>query len=205
MSYTHEQTLYAAVHENGLNDLFEAFFRVRGHYLEYGTPDYVPQTTAMGTSLPPIIIDLKPIIYLDIEYDIKFLTPRVDIVPAAPTGLNLGTNDFVIKTRVKVESTINKIPLFSASADVYCLCEPIVISSTPGTGSIGIKLKQVKIVGLPQSVEAILESIALAILQFALAAVHIPFNTMTVGAFVFQLVSGPQANNDRLYVRGNVI
>jgi hypothetical protein len=213
VSYTQEQTLYAALHENGLNDLFQAFFGVRGHYLEYGTPFYVPATTsaAMATHLPAIQIDLLPLFFLNIEYDLKFSIPAVDIFPVAnPTALppEIGTpviGDFVIRTRLTFKSIINGSPLVSASVDVFGLCAPIVISSAPGTGAIGINLKKIEFVDLPQPLEDIAESVIFLILKFALAAVHIPFNTMTVGAFVFQLVAGPQANNHSLNIRGDVI
>lgn len=207
MSYTQEQTLYAAVHENGLNDLFQAFFGVRGHYLEYATPAYTQGVSpAMATALPPIIIDLLPLFYLDIEYLIKFSIPTVDIVPAVITGiLDPGFNQFRVKSGVKLEMTINNIQLFSVLVDVFGLCEPMVVSSTPGTGSIGIKLKQIEIVDLPPPFEDIAEFILFPILKFALANVHIPFNTMTVGAFVFQLLQGPLADQNLLKLRGTVL
>jgi hypothetical protein len=207
MSYTQEQTLYAAVHENGLNDLFKAFFGVRGHYLEYSTPAYTQGLTpAMATAMPPIILNLSGFFQLDIEYLIKFSIPMVDIVPAPITGiLDPGSNQFRIKSGVKLEMMINTIQLFSVTVDVFGKCEPVVVSSTPGTGSIGIKLKQIEIVDLPPPFEDIAELILFPILKFALAAAHIPFNTMTVGAFVFQLLQGPLADQNLLKVRGNVV
>lgn len=203
MSYTQKQTLYAAVHENGLNDLFQSFFGVRGHYLRYGTPGYALGTPpAMATLQPPIIINLGILGNIDIEYQITFSIPTVEIFPAVVTGhLDPGPNQLRVKSGVKLEMMINGMQLFSVTVDAFGLCEPVIVSSPPG---IGIKLKQIEI-ALPQPYKNIAELILFPILKLALANAHIPFKTMTLDAFVFQLLQGPLADQNRLKVRGTVL
>lgn len=218
MSFTQTESLFAGVHELGINDLFQAVFRARPHYLNYGTPTFVPVTTAVLTSIPALAFPGVP---GGIQFAIAFSIPTVDIVPDNSGGtaaLIPGPGEFTVTTTVTIffqcgtqgrpndlSGAVRPI-ILQTSLQVVGLCEPIVLSPSPGTGEIGIKLKRVEIVDItPDTLESIVECLILMMLQAVLANVRLPFNVLTAGAFGLILLVGPVAETDQIKVRGNAL
>jgi len=54
MSYTQTHHLFAELSEEGANDLIEAFFKARPHYLTYGSWPLVSATTVNETQVAAI-------------------------------------------------------------------------------------------------------------------------------------------------------
>lgn len=204
MSLTQAQTIFAGVHETGINDLLLAFFRARPRHLRYGTPLFVPATTVMATSVSAISF-----FGLNIQFQIACEPiPTVDITPggAGSAALMPGVNEFTVRTNLNFTVVINNGPPITGSLLVLGLCGPFIAVSTPGTGQLGIVLKRVEIVDItPNWVESLVEGLVLGILQTVLATVRFPFNTITAGAFGLILLVGPTAETDQIKVRGNAL
>ena len=216
MSLTQAETVFGSVHEQGLNDLLRAFFTARPRHLNYGTPFFVPVTTAAATSItPPVIPGVgSP------QFAILFTIPTVDIHPDSSGGASAlipGPGQFVVQTTVTLALLCGGIPtttgtapipgeLLQAQLTVFALCHPVVVNSAPGTGQIGVAVDQVEIVDIqPGGLESILECLILMVLQGALGAMRLPFNTITAGAFGLILLAGPLAEEDQVKVRGNAL
>ena len=98
------------------------------------------------------------------------------------------------------------ISILKANLGVIALCHPLVISSAPGSGQIGIGLDQVEIVDIkPDDLETLVECLLKMILQAVLSNFRLPFNTITAGAFGLILLAGPLAEQDQIKVRGNAL
>lgn len=209
MSFTQGEHLFAGVHELGVNDLLRAFFTARPRYLDYRTSG-LPATPAMATSIPPIQVSLIPGVILTVELELIFTpTPTVDITPGATPAHLPSIKEFVIKTRVtfssvsaSINGTLFPIPPAPPPLDVFGFCEPVVTSIPSGTGDIGINLKRVE---TDPVADWITNLVIFAFLKDALDKVHIPFNTLTVGAFGLILLAGPVAETDQIKVWGNAL
>ena len=94
MSLTEAETAFASIHETALNDLLTAFFTDRPRYLHYGSPAFVPTTTAAETEHPPAIA--FPGIAGGIQWRVRLTIPHVDLfkqsmpLPAAGTHAAAG-------------------------------------------------------------------------------------------------------------------
>lgn len=217
MSFTKGENVFAGVNERGINSLLTAFFTARPHYLNYGTPHFAPTTTVNVTSIPPVSI---PGILSGIEFAISFQIPTVDINPDSSGGtspLPPGTGKFTIKTQVTISllcvsrgenmhDVRQRGTVLTTSLGVFALCAPFVINSAPGTGEIGIRLERAELVDItPDALESIVECLIENILQSVLSNVHLPFNTLTLGAFGLILKAGPDAEEDQVKVRGDIL
>lgn len=216
MSLTQAQTVFGSVHELGINDLFKEFFTARPRYLNYGTPAFVPVTTVNATAISAVSFPGVP---GGIQFSIQFSIPTTDIHPptiAAP--LVPGPGQFTVQTTVTFRMMCGSqrqdpagtapgpISILKASLGVIALCHPIVISSAPGSGQIGIALDQVEIVDItPDDLETLVECLLKMILQAVLLNFRLPFNTITAGAFGLILLAGPLAEQDQIKVRGNAL
>jgi hypothetical protein len=83
MSLTDVHDVFAAIHEDGLNDLLRRFFTTRPKYLNYGSPGFVAATTVNSTQMPAIQF---PGIPGGIDWSVRIDLPRVDAHPQS-TGL----------------------------------------------------------------------------------------------------------------------
>jgi hypothetical protein len=215
MSLTEAETVFAGVHEAGVNDLFLAFFTARPRFLTYATPALVPPVTPF-TSVPAIAF---PGIPGGIEYRIKFEIPTVDFAPDSSGGsspLPVGPGQLNIRTKVTItvgcyryfddtgkdrQGTL--IPI-STSLEVWARGKPTVTYFSPGNGEIGFSLDEVEIVDItPDSLESVMECILRMILQAVIRNVRLPFHTLTAGAFSLALLRGPELENDQVKVYGN--
>ena len=85
------------------------------------------------------------------------------------------------------------------------LGEPIVVDSTPGTGSIGVSLVEVKIAGIKSDgIEQMLECILTRLLAQAFSRVTIPFHVFTLDGVSLTLQQGPVAADDQIEVFGDI-
>lgn len=75
MSLTETHEVFAAVHEDALNDLLLAFATDRPRLLSYGSPAFVPATTADETRMEAIGFPGTG----GIEWRLRFGVPRVDL------------------------------------------------------------------------------------------------------------------------------
>jgi hypothetical protein len=94
MSLTETESVFASVHEDGLNDLVTAFCKDRPRYLAYGSPAFVPVTTTAETAIQAIPF---PGIPGGIEWRLRLSIPRIDLFKPSmslPPELTLGPGEF---------------------------------------------------------------------------------------------------------------
>jgi hypothetical protein len=216
MSFTETETVFAGVHEAGVNDLFKAFFTARPRFLTFATPGLVPPA-APFTSVPAIAF---PGIPGGIEYRIRFSIPEVDFDPDSSGGsspLPVGPGQLNLRTKVIItvgcyrffdgndkehQGTVTPI---STSLEVWARGKPSVTYFSPGNGEVGFALDEVEIVDItPNSLESVMECILRMVLQSVIRNVRLPFNTLTAGAFSLALVRGPEIADDQVKIYGNV-
>lgn len=222
MSLTQTEHVFAGAHENGINDLFQAIFTARRHYLNYGTSSFVSATTATATNVSPIAFPGVP---GGIEYAIAFGIPVVDCFPDSSGGaspLPLAKNQFTIHTRVKLtlgcaqwsvddrdhapegNPRVSRAPI-TTTLDLWARCQPTVSYYSPGVGNIGIQVDAIKIPAIkPASLEAVLECLLRMMLQGALSNVKLPFKPLSMGAFSLILLRGPLVEDDQIKLSGDV-
>jgi hypothetical protein len=102
MSLTESALVFAGVHEDALNDLLTAFFTDRPRHLSYGSPAFVPVTTASETSMAPIAFPGVP---GGIQWRVRFDIPRVDLFKQTmplPPELALGPGQFSLRVAVQI-------------------------------------------------------------------------------------------------------
>ena len=212
MSLTGTHHIFGGISETGIDHFLNVFFTARPHLLAYGTPFFAgnpQQVTRIDTSsLPSFLSGLQCLI--------AFAIPQVDITPPSIAGelLPPGADEFTISTEVVIDF------LCGANRDgrpdkqshqivlkfnIAALCSPRVADPTPGTGSIGITLAQLKIGGIESTgIEQILECILTAILTWALSQVTIPFHVFTIDGIALTLQQGPIAADDQIEVFGDI-
>jgi hypothetical protein len=202
MSHTQTQTIFAGVHESGINDLLRAFFTARPRFLNYGSANFVAATNVNATNVPAI-----PFGNSTIHYRIVVGMPSVDITPGGGgTPIVPGAGEFIVSTRLTLTVAIGNVTFPAVTLGIYVRCRPVVLSSSPGVGTIGIAALQVELVDInPAGLETIVEGAMLAFMQMVLGNVTLPFNTLTVGAFGLILLSGPLAETNQIKVRGNAL
>lgn len=94
MSLTEAETVFASVHEDALNDVLTAFCTDRPRYLFYGSPAFVPVTTAAETTMAAIGFPGVP---GGIQWRLRMSIPRVDLFKQSsplPPQLNMLPGQF---------------------------------------------------------------------------------------------------------------
>lgn len=103
MSLTQVHDVFAAIHEDGLDDLLRRFFGARPKYLNYGSPGFVAATTVNATQMPAIQFPGVP---GGIDWAVLIDRPRVDAHPQSaglPPELDpLGPQRVSIRTAVQI-------------------------------------------------------------------------------------------------------
>jgi hypothetical protein len=214
MSLTQTHHVFGGISETGIDHFLRVFFTARPHLLAYGTSYYAAnqnQVTLVDTSsLPSFLSGLQCLI--------RFAIPGVDITPpnSATELLPPGTDQFTAYTEVLISFLCGP-----ASRDgqggrgdtheidvkfaVAALCTPVVLDSTPGSGTIGVSLIKLELTGIaPPGLEQIVECILTAVLRWALAQVVIPFNVFTLHGVSLTLQQGPLAADNEIEVRGDI-
>lgn len=209
MSLTQNFHLFGGVSETGLDNFLDVFFTARPHLLAYGTPAFATNqnlVTLISTAgLPSFLSGLQALL--------QFTIPTVDIAPpdSATELLPPAIGQFTAFTNAELtvlcgSSDVDKRGhLIKAAFSLAALCAPVVSDPTPGTGSIGVQLIELKIVGVePTALEQIVECVLTAVLQWALGQVKIAFNVFTIDGVSLTLEQGPLAQDDQVEVRGDI-
>jgi hypothetical protein len=211
MSLTMGNEVFAAAHENGINDLIGAFFKSRRRYFVYGTPAFVPATTAMATQIAALTF---PGIGAGIDFAVIFTQPTVDLHPDSSGGtspLPPQANQFTLHTKVilavlcgqrdrqdDVTHTATSTKL--TFLDVFARGRIIRIGN-----AINLQVDDIEIVDIqPDSLETVLECVIRMMLNAVLTQLDIPLDTLSVGAFSLTLTSGPLIETDQVKVWGTI-
>jgi hypothetical protein len=229
MSLTDAENVFASVHENALNDVLTAFCTDRPRYLVYGSPSFVPATTAAETAIPAIAFPGVP---GGIQWRIRLSIPRVDLFPQTsplPPELTLSAGRFSAEIGVELcldcrrlridprppkrrhskdEPQRDKKPpptgeLTCCRLEVFAVGHLQHVLATTGEDAIALAVDGVEIVDIsPEEVEAVLECLLFMILQAVLAEIRLPLRALRAGAFQLSLSVGPLIEDDQVKVRG---
>ena len=213
MSLTGTHHIFGGISETGIDNFLDVFFTARPHLLAYGTPFFAgdpSQVTLIDTSSLPVFL-------AGLQALISFSIPQVDITPPNAPGelLPPGADEFTISTEVTIDFLCGPSDFgkrgdraghdILLTFEVAALCKPIVVDSTPGTGSIGVSLVEVKIAGITSDgIEQILECILTRLLAQAFSRVTIPFHVFTLDGVSLTLQQGPVAADDQIEVFGDI-
>jgi hypothetical protein len=214
MSLTQTHHIFGGLSETGIDHFLDVFFTARPHLLAYGTAFYAGNqnlvTLVDTSSLPAFLSGLQCLI--------QFKIPTVDITPAnsASELLPPGPDQFTVFTTVLIRFRCGP-PTNSdrggnkdahevvVKFDLAALCAPVVVDPTPGTGTIGVELIQLKMTGItPVELEQIIECILTAVLRWAMAQAVVPFKVFTIDGVSLTLQQGPLAADDQIEVRGDI-
>lgn len=224
MSLTEAQSVFGGIHEDGLNDILRAFFTARPRYLNFGSPGYVPITTAGATQIPAIPFPGVP---GGIDWSVQLQLPVVDLHPQdapLPPELIFGPGQVSVQTKVRLciacetfrdkndekPQDDNKDPDRSKArgpcfdVGIFALGH---IERTFGFDgeSIIIVVDAIELVDIkPNEFESVIECLMLQILRAVLADVRLPLETLRAGAFSLTLVRGPEIEDDQIKVYGNI-
>jgi hypothetical protein len=234
MSLTEAQSVFAAIHEDGLNDLLRRFFNARPRYLNYGSPGFVAGTTVNSTQMAAIQF---PGIPGGIDWSVQIAQPRVDAHPQSaplPPELDpLGLQRLSIHTAVEICVNCNerherddnpdhnpdKDPKDDHHGDkppngnLRPVCFKVEVfaiahaerTSSPDGDAIRFIVDAIELVDLqPNDFETLIECLLLQILRAVLASVRLPLPALSAGAFTLTPTVGPEIENDQIEMYGNL-
>lgn len=234
MSLTEVHDVFAAIHEDGLNDLLHRFFTSRPKYLNYGSPGFVAATTVNATQMSPIQF---PGIPGGIDWSVRIATPRVDAHPqsaALPPELDpLGAQRLSVHTAVEIcvncsdrrqpdpdgdskshdHNPDHRFPDKPPRGDLRPVCFKVELfaiahaerTSSPDGDAVRLIVDAIEIVDLePNELEAVIECLMLQILRAVLGSVRLPLTALRAGAFQLVPVVGPEVENDQIEMYGAV-
>lgn len=227
MSLTQTAAVFGAIHEDALNDMLTAFFSARPRYARYGSPAFVPATTANETQMSAILFPGVP---GGIQWRVAFSTPRVDLFKQTaqlPPQLALAPGQFGLRTRVQLclncahrrddRPTPGKPThdrqdpppkadnVVCTELDVHGIGHIDAWSDSAGNGEVRLRVDQVELVDItPDSLESLLECLLRMILDASLAQVVLPLQALRAGAFKLVVANGPLIDDDRIQVFGNL-
>lgn len=232
MSLTEAQAVFASIHETALNDMLAAFFQARPRHLHYGSPAFVPATTAAETQMAAIAFPGVP---GGIQWRIRLFNPHVDLFEQSqtlPPELSLGPGQFSIRLGAEICIECRKLridpkpPTHAGSGDdvnpdtgrathplseltcfrleVFAIGHLERVFTGGGKEAIILVPDDIELVDVaPESLEAFLECLLYIILQAVLADVRLPLESLRVGAFSLQPTVGPLIEDDQIKARGN--
>jgi hypothetical protein len=223
MSLTDSAEVFGSIHETALNDMLHAFFSARPRYLRYGSPAFAPATTVNETSISAIPF---PGIPGGIDWQVTFQIPGVDLFKqsqALPAGLTLGPGQFSLHTTVELcvncvqrrddrgntgtkdrrghhldQVTCTKLGVFGIGhIDSW--------NNSNGDGAVRLRVDTVELVDItPDALETVLECTIKMILDAVLSQIELPLKALRAGAFQLVVTNGPEIDDDRIKVFGNV-
>lgn len=231
MSLTDIQEVFASVHEDALNDLLTAFCTDRPRHLNYGSPAFVPATTAAETSMPAIAF---PGVAGGIQWRIRLSIPRVDLfrqTEPLPPELNLQPGEFSANIEAELCLDCRRLridpqpprgthgkgenerkdedrhptkELTCCRLKIFAVGHIEHVMSSSGEDAIALAVDAVEIVDIaPDTVESVLECLFFMILQAVLADIRLPLRALRAGAFQLLPVVGPLIEDDQIKMRGN--
>ncbi|MBA3779235.1 MAG: hypothetical protein H0X16_08060 [Chloroflexi bacterium] len=221
MSLTEAESVFAGVHEDGLNDMLRAFFQARPRLLNYRTTLAVgplPPAASAWTPLPPIAFPGVP---GGIHYAFQMSIPRIDLHPDSsggiPPPLSLNAGEFSLQTTVmlallcgqkrrpdnrdeRITGTILPVKL-----EVWAVGRVVSQSFGGGAGEIGFEVRAVEIVDItPDDLESLLECLVHQLINGVLSSVRLPYTALSAGAFTLTLLRGPEVETDQVQVYGQI-
>jgi hypothetical protein len=213
MSLTEGSEVVAAAHEDGLNDLLQAFFTARPRHLRYGTSAFVPSTTVTETHVSEISFPGVP---GGIHYAVIFEIPILDLHPDTLGGpLPPGPGQFSVSTKVSLGVLCGPRRQPDPTHEVSLPPNEFKVTSlglhARGTvvavgNDMVFQVEAVEIVDVtPDDLESVLECILLLIIQAVLATVRIPFNKLSADVFSLVTVTdGPRIEEDQVKIFGKI-
>jgi hypothetical protein len=217
MSLTQTHHVFAGVAQSGINTFLKALFTTRPHYLNYGSPTFVPANTVNATTMSAIQFPGVP---GGIQYAVSFSIPVIDLFPpdtGTTSPIPPGPNQFGLHTVVRLTlgcMTWNsqtgrdkggRMAPISAKLDVWALGELVPHYFGPGTGYVSLLVDDVRIPAIqPKDFQAIIDCLIRMMLNGALAGVQLPFHVLSAGAFQLILEQGPVIDKDQVEVWGSI-
>lgn len=217
MSLTQTHHVFAGVAESGINTFLQALFTARPHYLNYGSPTFVPTSTVDATSISAIPFPGVP---GGIQYAVSFSIPVVDLFPPDAGTLSPippGPNQLGLHTQVELilgcltgsgqsaDGKQGQMEPIRCFLDVWALGEIIPHYFGPGTGFITFQVDDVRLPDVrPECLQGILDCLIRMMLNGALQSVQLPFHALSAGAFNLILEQGPEIDNDQVEVWGSI-
>ena len=226
MSMTQTAEVFAAIHEDALNDMLRAFFSARPRYRRYGSPTFVPATSVNETQIGAIPFPGVP---GGIQWRVQFETPRVDLFKQTmtlPPQLTLAPGQFSLRTVVELcmlcaRRRDDRDPTGKPNDDRQppprpdnVVCTKLEVYGTghldawtdgSGNGEVRLRVDAVELVDVsPDGLESLLECLLRMVLDAALAQVVLPIQALRAGAFQLVVTNGPLIDDDRIQVFGNV-
>src|SRR6266852_2760196 len=102
MSLTQNFHVCASVGESGINTLLKDLFTTRPHYLNYGSPAFVPTSTVNATIVSAIAFPGVP---TGIQFAVSFSIPTIDLFPpdaGSTSPIPPAQNQFGLHTKVRL-------------------------------------------------------------------------------------------------------
>ncbi len=214
MSLTQNFHVFAGVAESGINTFLKDLFTTRPHYLNYGSPAFVPTSTVNATSVSAIAFPGVP---TGIQFAVSFSIPTIDLYPpdaGNPSPLLPAQNQFGLHTKVRLvvgcytwtegDKRGQMTPL-SGDLDVWALGSIVSHYFGPGTGYITFQVLNVRIPAIkPEGLEVVLDCVIRMMLNALLENVQLPFRVLSAGAFQLILEQGPTIDQDQVEVWGDI-
>ena len=214
MSLTQNFHVFAGVAQSGINTLLKDLFTTRPHYLNYGSPAFVPTTTVSATSVAAIAFPGVP---TGIQFAVSFSIPTIDLFPpdaGSSSPIPPAKNQFGLHTKVRLivgcytstygDKRGQMTPLF-VDLDVWALGTIVSHYFGPGTGYITFQVLDVRIPAIkPGGLEGVLDCVIRMMLNALLENVQLPFHVLSAGAFQLILEQGPTIDQDQIEVWGDV-
>ena len=194
MGFTKAEELFLGVREAALNDVLAAFYNERHRYFDFGST--LGPTTASHTFFPPFIVFGNPI-----PWRVEFTLPQIDLhpnntLPPLPSPLVLGPGQFSGLVGVKITAAG-----FPFTLQLF-LVGHIAQVGSGSSAAIRLIVDQVKILGLPPGLAAMLEAVLLLIVNGILANFSVPMTFFAFGPF--HTTFGPSVGGDQVELRGNL-
>ncbi len=214
MSLTQNFHVFAGVAESGINTFLKDLFTTRPHYLNYGSPAFVPANTVNATSVAAIPFPGVP---TGIQFAVSFGIPTVDLFPpdsGSTSPIPPALNQFGLHTKVRLvvgcytftdgEKRGQMTPLF-VDLDVWALGNIVSHYFGPGTGYITFQVLNVRIPGIkPEGLESVIDCLIRMMLNALLENVQLPFHVLSAGVFQLILEQGPTIDQDQVEVWGDI-
>ena len=217
MSLTQNFHVFAGVAESGINTFLKDLFTTRPHYLNYGSPAFVPANTVNATSVAAIPFPGVP---TGIQFAVSFGIPTVDLFPPDAGTLSPippGPNQLGLHTKVRLtvgcytwnsdpgnDKRGQMVPIF-VDLDVWAFGQIVSHYFGPGTGFITFQLINVRIPGIkPEGLESVIDCIIRMMLNALLENVQLPFHVLSAGVFQLILEQGPTIDQDQVEVWGDI-
>lgn len=198
MSHTLTHHAFAGLSEEGANDLLEAFFTARPHYLVYGSPPFVTANSASTTMVSPIAA--PPLLASPIPFLVRFSIPTLDLYPPdgpLPAPLTLNPGQFAARTTLELTILCGRKERMSTSLDLWAVGRLITTQQSGGTVAVGFEADEVAVTNvMPATLRDILDCILLEVLRGILSSVSIPLPALSAGFFSLAIEQGPEIDPD---------